>query len=36
MQAEIEEAARLRIPVRRMDVAEGLVPERCLDVTLCG
>ena len=36
MQAEIEEAERLRIPVRRMDVAEGLVPERCLDVTLCG
>ena len=35
-QAEIEEAERLRIPVRRMDVAEGLVPERCLDVTLCG
>ena len=32
MQAEIEEAERLRIPVRRMELA----PERTLDVALCG
>ena len=32
MQAEIAEAERLRIPVRRMELA----PERTLDVVLCG
>ena len=36
MQAEIAEAERLRIPVRRMDVSEELIPERTLSVTLCG
>lgn len=36
MQAEIEEAERLRIPVRRMEVTEELAPERTLDVALCG
>ncbi len=36
MQAEIAEAERLRIPVRRMDVSEELAPERTLDVALCG
>ncbi len=30
MQAEIEEAERLRIPVHRMDISEGLAPERLL------
>ena len=36
MQAEIAEAERLRIPVRRMEVAEEFAPARKLDVTLCG
>lgn len=36
MQAEIAEAERLRIPVRRMDVAEELIPEQALSMTLCG
>ena len=30
MQAEIEEAERLRIPVHRMDISEDLAPERLL------
>ena len=36
MQAEIAEAERLRIPVRRMDLSVGPIPERTLSVTLCG
>lgn len=36
MQAEIAEAERLRIPVRRMDVSEAPIPGRTLSVTLCG
>lgn len=36
MQAEIAEAEQLRIPVRRMDVSAGPIPERTLSVTLCG
>lgn len=36
MQAEISEAERLRIPVRRMDVTEDLAPVKTLDVALCG
>ena len=36
MQAEIAEAERLRIPVRRMDVSVEPISERTLSVTLCG
>ena len=36
MQAEIAEAEWLRIPVRRMEVAEEFAPARKLDVALCG
>ncbi len=36
MQAEIAEAERLRIPVRRMDMAGELAPERTQGMSLCG
>ena len=36
MQREIAEAERLRIPIRRMDMAGELAPERMLTATLCG
>ena len=35
-QAEIAEAERLHIPVRRMDMAGELVPERKQGMTVCG
>ena len=36
MQREIAEAERLRIPIRRMDMAGELVPKRAPDTVLCG
>lgn len=36
MQREIAEAERLRIPIRRMDMAGELAPERMPTATLCG